>query len=84
MRGTLAAGKTTITKGIAHALGIEETITSPTFTIVSEYEGKLHLIEKFGSVRNKVDQIVSLTEEESSDENLQKIRRVSDEILEVL
>ncbi|MBO4728052.1 MAG: tRNA (adenosine(37)-N6)-threonylcarbamoyltransferase complex ATPase subunit type 1 TsaE [Spirochaetaceae bacterium] len=43
MRGTLAAGKTTITKGIAHALGIEETITSPTFTIVSEYEGKLHL-----------------------------------------
>lgn len=43
MRGTLAAGKTTITKGIAKALGIEETITSPTFTIVSEYEGKLHL-----------------------------------------
>ncbi|MBR4824244.1 MAG: tRNA (adenosine(37)-N6)-threonylcarbamoyltransferase complex ATPase subunit type 1 TsaE [Spirochaetaceae bacterium] len=43
MRGTLAAGKTTITKGIARALGIEETITSPTFTIVSEYEGKLHL-----------------------------------------
>lgn len=43
MRGTLAAGKTTITKGIARALDIEETITSPTFTIVSEYEGKLHL-----------------------------------------
>lgn len=43
MRGTLAAGKTTITKGIASALGIEEVITSPTFTIVSEYEGRLHL-----------------------------------------
>lgn len=43
MEGTLAAGKTTITKGIAKALGIEEDITSPTFTIVSEYEGTLHL-----------------------------------------
>lgn len=43
MRGTLAAGKTTITKGIALSLGITEPITSPTFTIVSEYEGKLHL-----------------------------------------
>ena len=39
MEGTLAAGKTTITKGIAEALGIDETITSPTFTLISEYEG---------------------------------------------
>lgn len=39
MEGTLAAGKTTITKGIAEALGIEETITSPTFTLISEYQG---------------------------------------------
>jgi tRNA threonylcarbamoyladenosine biosynthesis protein TsaE len=39
LEGTLAAGKTTLTKGIARALGITETVTSPTFTIVSEYEG---------------------------------------------
>lgn len=39
MEGNLAAGKTTITKGIAQALGIEDTITSPTFTLISEYEG---------------------------------------------
>lgn len=43
MEGTLAAGKTTITKGIALGLGITEDITSPTFTIVSEYDGRLHL-----------------------------------------
>lgn len=43
MQGTLAAGKTTITKGIAKALEIEEDITSPTFTLISEYEGKLPL-----------------------------------------
>lgn len=43
MQGTLAAGKTTITKGIAQALGINETITSPTFCLISEYEGKMPL-----------------------------------------
>lgn len=43
MQGTLAAGKTTITKGIAKALGIKDTITSPTFCLISEYEGKMPL-----------------------------------------
>ena len=43
MQGTLAAGKTTSTKGIAAALGITETVTSPTFTLISEYEGKMPL-----------------------------------------
>ena len=43
MQGTLAAGKTTITKGIAQALGITETITSPTFCLISEYYGKMPL-----------------------------------------
>ncbi len=43
MQGTLAAGKTTITKGIALALGIKEDITSPTFCLISEYEGKMPL-----------------------------------------
>ena len=43
MQGTLAAGKTTITKGIAQALGITENITSPTFCLISEYYGKMPL-----------------------------------------
>lgn len=43
LQGTLGAGKTTITKGIALALGIEDTITSPTFCLISEYEGKMPL-----------------------------------------
>lgn len=43
MQGTLAAGKTTITKGIAQALGISDTITSPTFCLISEYYGKMPL-----------------------------------------
>ncbi len=39
MTGTLAAGKTTITKGIAEALGVDDNITSPTFCLISEYSG---------------------------------------------
>ena len=37
--GDLGAGKTVMTKGIAAGLGITEMITSPTFTIMQEYEG---------------------------------------------
>ncbi len=43
LQGTLAAGKTTITKGIALALGIDEDVTSPTFTLISEYYGRMPL-----------------------------------------
>ena len=39
LTGDLGTGKTHITKGIALGLGINDTITSPTFTIVNEYEG---------------------------------------------
>jgi tRNA threonylcarbamoyladenosine biosynthesis protein TsaE len=39
MDGVLAAGKTTLTKGIAESLGVDDTVTSPTFTIISEYAG---------------------------------------------
>ncbi|MEG0292307.1 MAG: tRNA (adenosine(37)-N6)-threonylcarbamoyltransferase complex ATPase subunit type 1 TsaE [Anaerovoracaceae bacterium] len=36
--GNLGTGKTTLTKYIAQGLGIDEMITSPTFTIVQEYK----------------------------------------------
>lgn len=37
LEGDLGSGKTIFTKGFAGALGIEETITSPTFNIIKEY-----------------------------------------------
>ena len=37
--GDLGAGKTAFVSGMAEGLGIEERLTSPTFTIVNEYEG---------------------------------------------
>ena len=39
--GDLGVGKTVFTKGFAKGLEIDEHITSPTFTIVNEYEGRL-------------------------------------------
>ena len=44
LTGDLGTGKTHITKGIAQGLGISDNITSPTFTIVNEYDsGRLKL-----------------------------------------
>lgn len=43
LEGNLGAGKTTLTKGIAKGLGISQTVNSPTFTIIKEYEGRLPL-----------------------------------------
>lgn len=41
INGALGVGKTAFTGGIAKALGISEYITSPTFTIVNEYQGDI-------------------------------------------
>jgi tRNA threonylcarbamoyladenosine biosynthesis protein TsaE len=41
--GGLGAGKTAFARGIARGLGIPSRVTSPTFNIVNEYDGKLPL-----------------------------------------
>jgi len=41
--GDLGTGKTVVVKGIASSLGVEGKVGSPSFTIVSEYEGRIPL-----------------------------------------
>lgn len=43
LEGDLGAGKTTFTQALAKALGISRTVSSPTFTILKQYEGKYPL-----------------------------------------
>ena len=41
LNGPLGAGKTCFAKGIASGLGVKDEVTSPSYTIISEYEGIL-------------------------------------------
>lgn len=56
LSGELGAGKTWFTKGIALGLGITntDTVTSPSFTIINEYQGRLPLFHMdFYRLENK-------------------------------
>lgn len=52
--------------------------------ILEGYEAKLHLVERFLSVKEKVEKMNSLLEKESEDELIQNIRTIAGEILEEL
>jgi tRNA threonylcarbamoyladenosine biosynthesis protein TsaE len=41
--GDLGTGKTSLTQGIAEGLGVRAVVSSPTFTLLKEYEGRLPL-----------------------------------------
>ncbi len=49
LRGPFGAGKTTLVQGIGAGLGIQRHVTSPSFTLINEYQGRLpmHHVDLF-------------------------------------
>ena len=62
--GDLGAGKTFLSKAIIHALDVTDYVTSPSYTIVNEYEGK-HAIYHFDVYRiDDIDEMYEIGFEE--------------------
>ena len=53
----MGVGKTAFAKGLAEGLNISEPITSPTFTVVNEYEGRLPLYHFDGYRITDIDEM---------------------------
>lgn len=53
--GDMGAGKTTLIKALCESLGTTEPVTSPTFSIVNEYEGAAERIYHFDFYRLKTE-----------------------------
>ncbi len=64
LTGELGAGKTTLVQGVARGLGIEDQVSSPTFTLVKEYSGILDLAHVDVYRLDRVQQVVDLGLEE--------------------
>ena len=64
--GKMGAGKTTFIKAICETMGVKETVNSPTFSIVNEYEGvDGRIIYHFDCFRiNKIQEALDLGAEE--------------------
>ena len=68
LAGDLGAGKTTFAQGFGAALGVTERITSPTFTLVSQYSGRLELNHLDVYRLDQVDEVLDLGLAEMLDE----------------
>lgn len=65
LRGSMGAGKTTLVSRIARCLGAEDTVTSPTFALVNQYEGANMRIYHFDFYRiDRIEEVFDLGYEE--------------------
>lgn len=60
LSGDLGAGKTQLTKGIGHGLGVAEPVTSPTFNILLVHEGRIPLYHLDLYRLNDAEELVDL------------------------
>jgi tRNA threonylcarbamoyladenosine biosynthesis protein TsaE len=81
LRGTLASGKTTLTKALVKALGCDESVTSPTFSIQQVYGESIYHYD----VYNKdINDFISMGFLEEIDKEGIHIIEWADERLEAL
>lgn len=85
LKGEIGAGKTSFVKGLALALGIKDTITSPTFGYKREYKGLVHY-DFFLNKKMKKKEIESLISEDLEDNIVviewgEKIHKIKDSIV---
>ncbi len=64
LSGDLGAGKTAMTQGIGRGLGVSDYVTSPTYTIINEYQGRLPLYHFDVYRLDHVDEMYELGYEE--------------------
>lgn len=69
LAGDLGAGETAFTQGFGAALGITEPITSPTFTLVNRYEGRLVLYHLDVYRLEQIDEVLDLDLPEMLDDD---------------
>jgi tRNA threonylcarbamoyladenosine biosynthesis protein TsaE len=64
LTGDLGAGKTTLIQGIAKGIGVKDYVTSPTFILINEYQGRIPFFHVDLYRLNSVDEIEDLGIEE--------------------
>lgn len=69
LAGGLGAGKTAFVQGFARGLGVEETVTSPTFVLVRSYQGRLPMVHLDVYRLDRVQELVDLGIAEILDED---------------
>jgi len=82
LKGDLAAGKTTLVKAVVKALGVDDTVTSPTFSLQQCYGDKIYHYDMYN---HGLEHFISLGMlEELDKEGLHFVEWGDDELLEIL
>lgn len=84
LTGELGAGKTTLVRGIAEGLDVEEHVASPTFTLVREYSGRLPVAHVDVYRLDRLQDVVDLALDEVADGEAVLVVEWGDAIEELL